>query len=354
MFRRKMKLINTEEINMNIISSFNPVNNDEYHNDHCYKYFTDMKSFLLNNNYEEISNSVLFIIKPVNELKNMTDVYVGNKIKLLKEFNVKVEIISLSINEFNQFDAIKELGIELKRLSKKYKSLNKYFMLQKDDNFKSSDGNDFYRDFYNKLNKSIIKNNLDIIDVELLDSSIIDENVINEIYNRAKKPHVGKEILVNPLIGPCTPIGALNMLIYYDKLKHNSLNLIYGRSDILGKPLYDALLKLDHTPIICHSKSNPKFIRLLSKRLNNIFLCLDHKDFINKDNIDEYGKSTNIIDFGINFDENGKLCGNISKDVINSFSCRRIKTPTPSGTALCTLIQIVVNIYNLNLYRKSK
>ncbi len=139
-------------------------------------------------------------------------------------------------------------------------------------------------------------------------------------------------------------------MLYFNKLRQGDNCIVYGRSDILGRPLYDMLSRIGCTPINFHTQSNQKVFEPIMKDIDSIFLCLDKSDFVDKKFYNKLNPNCNIIDFGINFDK-GYLDGNISKDVFNMYlknKSEAIITATPSGTALSTLAQIALNIYMIN------
>jgi methylenetetrahydrofolate dehydrogenase (NADP+)/methenyltetrahydrofolate cyclohydrolase len=108
---------------------------------------------------------------------------------------------------------------------------------------------------------------------------------------------------------------------------------IIGRSDIVGKPMAQLLTDADATVTLCHSKTR------------NLHQHLTHADLI----VCAVGKAkfldcriinAPVIDVGINFDENGKLCG----DCYNTENAD--VTPVPGGVGLMTRCMLLENVYN--------
>ena len=71
-------------------------------------------------------------------------------------------------------------------------------------------------------------------------------------------------------------------------------------------------------------------------------------NYFNKEFFDEHlilGSESMLtkmaIDVGINRDENGKLCGDISRDLYDKFE---VITPVPGGVGIMTVLNVIKNI----------
>lgn len=115
---------------------------------------------------------------------------------------------------------------------------------------------------------------------------------------------------------PCTPLGVINYL------KDNSYEFcgksaaVIGRSNIVGKPLAKMLTDLDATVTLCHSKTTPGILFRTMKNADIIFTCIDKIGYYGN----EYREllcDKDIIDIGLGRDKDGKLCGNINKEMAN-------------------------------------
>lgn len=334
------KILKTETINYDDFGDFEP-KSPKYNINHCKKYFEDVKDILLENK-EMFDKTYLFIIRPTTECK-ATDLYIKNKIKLLKKFNVKVSII---YNDYKEND-IDKLINTIKYYMKKNKGYSFYYLLQKDYTINNFD----FRYIYEGLNNAIKYNKLNLTDVEFLNPSYSNTPIFNlqlDAYQVSNIIGSYRNFIGKCLVGACTPVGAINMLMYYNKIKHGDNCIVYGKSDILGRPLYDILSQMGCTVLVFNSKSNQNIYDKILPDIDHIFLCMSSSNFFNSELYDKVNKDKcNIIDFGITYDD-GYLAGNISKEVLESYSktdMNNIITVTPSGTALSTLIQILINIY---------
>lgn len=133
------------------------------------------------------------------------------------------------------------------------------------------------------------------------------------------------------LFKPCTPLGIVGYMIDGCGYSFEGKNVvIFGRSDIVGKPLAAMLTDLDATVTLCHSKS--KGINKYIDNANLIVSAVGKNRFLNCFSIYKP-----VIDVGINFDENGKIVG----DCFNTED--RDVTPVPGGVGLLTRVALLEN-----------
>ena len=136
----------------------------------------------------------------------------------------------------------------------------------------------------------------------------------------------------------CTPRGIITLLKEFDIEIESKDVLIINRSSIVGKPLTQMFLKENATVTIAHSKTK----NLKEKvKLSDIVVTAVGK--INFLSADDFSDNTTIIDVSINFDEFGKMCGDISKDnysiLIKEKNCNI--TPVPNGVGQMTVIELI-------------
>ena len=135
----------------------------------------------------------------------------------------------------------------------------------------------------------------------------------------------------NSRFRPCTPTGIIDYLIDGCGYNFEGKNVtIFGRSDIVGKPLADMLLELDATVTLCHSKTRNAWDHINTADL--IISAVGKAGFLNC-----YAIHVPVVDVGINFDENGKLVG----DCFNTEN--RDVTPVPGGVGLLTRVALLEN-----------
>lgn len=133
---------------------------------------------------------------------------------------------------------------------------------------------------------------------------------------------------------PCTALGVLRILEYYNITLEGMDVTIIGRSIHIGKALYNLLLNRNCTVSICHSKT--KDITKYTKNCDIIITSVGKANFIKQEMIND---NAIIIDVGFNYLD-GKICGDVSKDVLNY----KYLTPVPGGVGQMTVYCIYENL----------
>ena len=142
----------------------------------------------------------------------------------------------------------------------------------------------------------------------------------------------------NELIIPCTVKGILKLFEYYKIDLSGKDIVVIGRSNIVGRPLADALINRDATVTLCHSKT--KDLSIYTKQADIVISAVGRPNLINKDMV----KDNFIgIDVGINIVDN-KLVGDFNKDVEDKAS---YLTPVPGGVGPMTVAMIIDNLIEL-------
>lgn len=135
----------------------------------------------------------------------------------------------------------------------------------------------------------------------------------------------------------CTPSGIINLLEYYGVDIEGKDVLIINRSNIVGKPLALMMLEKNATVTIAHSKT-----RKLKEKIKNadiVILGVGIRNFVGAKH---FSPNTIIVDVSINFDNNGKLCGDVCKDDYEELlekGC--ILTPVPGGVGQMTVLRLI-------------
>lgn len=129
---------------------------------------------------------------------------------------------------------------------------------------------------------------------------------------------------------PQTAYAAVKLMKYHDIDLNGKNVVVVGRSSIVGKPLSTMLSLLDATVTLCHSKT--KNLNNHLKNADIIITAIGRAKYIKDDMI---GENQIIIDIGTNFDENGKMCGDVDFELVKD----KVKaiTPVPGGVGPVTL-----------------
>lgn len=112
--------------------------------------------------------------------------------------------------------------------------------------------------------------------------------------------------------------------------------VIIGRSNIVGKPMAQLLLRENATVTIVHSHT--KNMREITRQADILVVAIGKPKFIKKEDIKE---GAVIIDVGINRDENNKLCGDV--DYADVFEKAGAITPVPGGVGPMTIAMLMMN-----------
>lgn len=142
----------------------------------------------------------------------------------------------------------------------------------------------------------------------------------------------------------CTPKGIIDLLKYYDIPIESKDVLIISRSNIVGKPLAQLFLKENATVTIAHSKTKG-----LKEKIWNADIVVTAVGKANFLTDRDFSVGTTIIDVSINFNEEGKMCGDVNKSAIEELQRRCNITPVPGGVGQCTVIALLENTINIHL-----
>lgn len=157
--------------------------------------------------------------------------------------------------------------------------------------------------------------------------------------------NLGKLVRGEDTTLPCTPKGIMTMLDYYNIDIEGKDVVIINRSNIVGKPLAMMMLKENATVTICHSKT-----KNLKDKIFNADIVVTAVGKSNFLRFGDFASNTTIVDVSINFDENGKLCGDVCKDdyedLMKYKDCNI--TPVPNGVGLMTVLSLIENVVEMN------
>jgi methylenetetrahydrofolate dehydrogenase (NADP+)/methenyltetrahydrofolate cyclohydrolase len=135
---------------------------------------------------------------------------------------------------------------------------------------------------------------------------------------------------------PCTPKGIMDYLKYNEVAFEGKECVVIGRSKIVGKPLVNMLIDEGATVTCCNSKTWD--IRKHIYNADMVFSAIGKANFFDETFFN--GRQV-LVDVGINRDENGKLCGDITKE---SKEMAELATPVPGGVGLLTVCSLMENV----------
>lgn len=148
--------------------------------------------------------------------------------------------------------------------------------------------------------------------------------------------NVGKIWLGDYEFSPCTPMGVIEILDYYNIPVEGRNCVVVGRSNIVGKPMAALLLERNATVTVCHSRT--KDLSFFTKNADIIVAAVGRPNFITADMVSE---GAVVIDVGINRLESGKLCGDVDFDAVSEKA--GYITPVPGGCGPMTIAVLMKN-----------
>ena len=174
----------------------------------------------------------------------------------------------------------------------------------------------------------------------------IDAKKISEIIDQDKDvdgfgpSNTWLTVLGKECNNPCTPAGIMKIFEYYNiELKGKNI-VIVGRSNIVGKPLSSLLINAGATVTVCNS--NTRALKKITKSADIVVTAIGSpKYFTNK-----YFKDGQvIIDVGINFDSNNKMCGDVHFEKVTKNLKNISITPVPGGVGQMTVAMLLSNTF---------
>ena len=142
-----------------------------------------------------------------------------------------------------------------------------------------------------------------------------------------------------PYVYPCTPKGILLLLDEYKIDIDGKHVVVIGRSNLVGKPVAQMLLKRNATVTMCHSHT---------KNLSDITKTADILiSAVGKNVVGEKILKSGcvVIDVGIFKDENGKVRGDV--DFENVSKTAAYISPVPGGVGPMTIASLMLNTVEL-------
>ncbi|MBS2969583.1 bifunctional methylenetetrahydrofolate dehydrogenase/methenyltetrahydrofolate cyclohydrolase FolD [Metabacillus sp. KIGAM252] len=134
----------------------------------------------------------------------------------------------------------------------------------------------------------------------------------------------------------CTPAGIMEMLRITGIDPAGKHAVVVGRSNIVGKPIGQLLLKENATVSYCHSKT--KDLSEITRQADILVVAAGRANLITGNDIKP---GAVVIDVGMNRNELGKLCGDVmfeeAKEVASFI------TPVPGGVGPMTITMLASN-----------
>ena len=180
----------------------------------------------------------------------------------------------------------------------------------------------------------------------------IDQNTVLQTVDYKKDVdglhpmNVGLLNVSHDAIVPCTPKGILSLLRAEDVPITGKHCVIIGRSNLVGKPMAQLMLRENASVTVCHSKTRD--LAYLTRQGEILIIAIGHPKLLNAEMLKE---GAVVVDVGIN-SVDGKLVGDIynSIDVTNIEKKAAAITPVPGGVGPMTIASLLENV--VEVYKK--
>lgn len=139
----------------------------------------------------------------------------------------------------------------------------------------------------------------------------------------------------HPGMVPCTPLGVMHLLEKYQITVEGKHCVIIGRSQIVGKPMAQLLLKANATVTICHSKT--RNLPEVARTADILIVAIGKPRLVDDTFIKE---GAVVIDVGISRTE-GQLVGDV--DYAKASQKAGFITPVPGGVGPMTIACLLEN-----------
>ena len=141
----------------------------------------------------------------------------------------------------------------------------------------------------------------------------------------------------------CTPKGIISLLKKYEIPMKGKDVLIINRSNIVGKPLAHLFLQEDATVTIAHSKTKEINHKIFEADI--VVTAIGKPNHLTSAN---FKPGATVIDVSINFDENGKMCGDVKKSDYDRLIEKECNiTPVPNGVGIMTVLSLIEQVIEM-------
>ena len=147
--------------------------------------------------------------------------------------------------------------------------------------------------------------------------------------------NIGRTLLGNESIIPCTPLSVLKILEYENENIKGKDVVIVNHSNIVGKPLAGLLLNRNATVTICHIFTND--VKKFASKADILITAVGKPKLITSDYVK---KNAFVIDVGIVETDEG-ICGDVDFKTVKEKAGKI--TPVPGGVGPVTITSSIQN-----------
>lgn len=146
---------------------------------------------------------------------------------------------------------------------------------------------------------------------------------------------IGRLNMGDPQLVPCTPLGVLTLLDYYNIPLDGKEAVIIGRSNVVGKPIASLLLSRNATVTVCHSRTAN--LAAHTQRADIIIAAAGKPNLVTANMVKQ---GAVVIDVGINRTEGG-ICGDVDFAAVAPQTT--YISPVPGGVGPMTIAMLMSN-----------
>lgn len=171
----------------------------------------------------------------------------------------------------------------------------------------------------------------------LNEDSVIEMIPTNKDVDGLKEQNLGKLIVGNDVLRPCTPLGVMKLIEYYKLETSGKKALVIGRSRLVGMPqiIMFGTKGIDCTVTLAHSRTRD--LDNLIKESEIVVPAIGVPNIINSKNVK---KDAILLDVGISSDDEG-IHGDVDFKGVDGIA--KAVTPMPGGTGPMTVACLLEN-----------
>jgi methylenetetrahydrofolate dehydrogenase (NADP+) / methenyltetrahydrofolate cyclohydrolase len=139
-----------------------------------------------------------------------------------------------------------------------------------------------------------------------------------------------------PSLLPCTPHGVVHLLRRSGVELEGREAVVIGRSNLVGKPLAQLLLRENATVTVCHSRTRD--LPEVARRAELLVVAAGRREFVGADYVRE---GAVVVDVGIHSREGGGLVGDVRFDEVEPRAS--YVSPVPGGVGPMTRAMLLYN-----------
>ncbi|MFD2637402.1 bifunctional 5,10-methylenetetrahydrofolate dehydrogenase/5,10-methenyltetrahydrofolate cyclohydrolase [Piscibacillus salipiscarius] len=148
--------------------------------------------------------------------------------------------------------------------------------------------------------------------------------------------NIGRMQIGHDSLVPCTPLGIMKLLEYYQVDLSGKHAVVVGRSNIVGKPVGQLLLNQDATVTYCHSKTEQ--LSKITRQADLLIVATGKAATIKAQDVKE---GAVVIDVGNTFLDDGRVVGDVDFEAVKD-KVQKI-TPVPKGVGPMTITMLLHN-----------